>query len=100
MARVTSNPDCNCNTSFQSGNTLLGGYVHLSQVQTSSEQGSVCAVFLFLGRALQMQQARVTPALLRMQLPPIKPDPTQSTIRVPLWSHQRHLEKVSLVSNF
>ena len=72
MARVTSNPHCSCNASFHPDDTLQDQCVHLPQVQTSLEHGSVCAVFLLLG-ALQMQHPGVTPALLRVQLPPIKP---------------------------
>ena len=59
MARLTSNPHCNCNASFRTDGTLLDRCVRLSQVHPSSEHGSVRAVFLFLG-ALQMQQAGVT----------------------------------------
>ena len=95
MARVTSNPHCSCNASFHPDHTLQDRCVHLPQVHPSSEHGSVCAVFLFLG-ALQMQHPGVTSALLRMQLPLIKTPPSQSTIRVPLRSHHQ-LEKVSFV---
>ena len=59
MARLTSNPHCNCNASFRTDGTLLDRFVPLPQVRPSSEHGSVRAVFLFLG-ALQMQQAGVT----------------------------------------
>ena len=89
MARVTSNAHCNCNFFFPTDGTLSDLCVRLPQVRPSSEHSSVRAVFLFLS-ALQMQQpgvtrvrfsksrklTRVAPALLRMQLPPIKPPPT------------------------
>ena len=95
MVRVTSNPHRSCNASFHPDHTLQDRCVHLPQVHPSSEHGSVCAVFLFLG-ALQMQHPGVTSALLRMQLPLIKTPPSQSTIRVTLRSHHQ-LEKVSFV---
>ena len=94
MPRVTSNPDCNCIASFPHSQHSAGPMCTPLSSGSARQSTAAFARFSFFWAALQMQQARVTPALLRMQLPPIKPPSTQSNICV---TPQHQLEQVGFI---